>query len=376
MQHHLQDDTMQSIIRRKNEWLTTSQQIVGEYFGATVDAYKEENLVALELAKGVTRAFLRYDPEVFSLGKSVYEQLKLQSGNINAISYSTLPYAIIHWPSDLSEKGPMHKDGYYYIRNFHTTWTPLNDCRHEAIAVVENSHHTPSLLARKLHLRQPDSRVVKPLINCGEFLTWYGNTDHEGLLNTSSEPTVAIVFRFTSTPILLEATIESSRLGPMETRSELNIISFSTRLLEIYEEAARLNYEKQLPERIDQLCEKVAADVASWKMTSTDRHKMASALTLLAQRMEGRQPVPAFYLYAAALSSHMVYPVQQLTNYLLNATTASNAGYWMRWVMARYPYLQHAHVLNERMAEWNRKKAYVYADTGIAKDLLYWNESI
>ncbi|HTF03034.1 MAG TPA: hypothetical protein VK826_03380, partial [Bacteroidia bacterium] len=275
-----------------------------------------------------------------------------------SMQYCTLPYAIIHWPGDTSEKGPMHKDGYFYIRDFYTTWTPLNENTHEPLLINEYSHIRKGLLSRKLRLPSfaPSGVLVKPHIGLGDFIAWHGNTDHEGLLNTSKEVTVSLVFRFTSSPIMLESTQPCADLEHGKISSgELDVADFSRLTAKIFRQIEEENKNVSLAYTdITALCNSIQSSVESWKLNRVDQHKIAFVLALWAQRMENRRDVKLFYLYACIASAHVLYPVQQVMRNLLNNSPESNAMNFAKWTIRKYPYKQHEFVLHEEIYTKNR----------------------
>ncbi len=357
---------LNALIAKKKAWLEESIAFFTEKSNVNLSTFSEESASAIELVKGPVRAFLRYDSDAISLSREVHKKLREEVPQNHQLKHVTLPYAIIHWPGDHSEKGPMHKDGYYYIKRFYTNWVPLNDTHHDGIAVMENSHYVQHPIARRLRLPAflPATQIIKPKMDTGQFLSWHGAVDHEGLINTTQEITVALVVRFTDTPIMLDATQRVAELDKWQPQEGgMNFTEFLRIANSLFDSITlQNNMDVSASSSWMPAFEQIEDRVKKLNLSDIDRHKMAVVLTLWAQRMQEKTNVLVFFLYAIALSNQAIYAVQQVLRYCLKHGPDKHAQEMMVYILKLHPYRQHGFVIEEQMHSANRTGSRIFVD--------------
>ncbi len=326
--HGLSDENMNLLIQKKEKYLQISSAEVQKEFGVTFTAFENEKVEYIELAKAITRSLLRYDVTSIELTKSIYKKLKSSLGLTDVLNYCTIPYPIIHFPFDTSELGSKHKDGYNYIKHFYTTWTPLNDCFDQPVAIVENTHKNVNRVVQRLRYEfkfiataiDATKKTVKPDLRIGEFLTWYGTTDHEGMLNKSHDVRVALVVRFTSSPIMLDGTLNTSDLEQLtmdQTATDTNelVKKFIRIFKEVRQQAEQSSNEST---SFESLVLSVEQHIKKWNLNSIELKQVSFMLTLWAQRMESKKDVFLYNLYAINCSPISLIALDKCITALFN----------------------------------------------------------
>ncbi|MEO6883806.1 MAG: hypothetical protein ABI199_07255 [Bacteroidia bacterium] len=326
-EHELQKEIFSLLLERKNYFLQTTLLEVQKEFHVSISTFDDNLIEYIELVKAIVRSFLRYDPSSIKLAKSICQKLKSTYQLSSEINFCTLPYPIIHFPFDTSEIGPEHKDGYDYIKHFYTTWTPLNECTYQPISIIEKTHKKDNFLMRKIIKKikivatflHSLKKTVKPDLKLGEFLLWLGNTDHEGLQNIKNDVTMALVFRFTSSPIMYEGTLSVEELEKyfldVPAIDSDKLIKKSIQIFkQIDDHAKQQAYEK---ETFESLVQKIDEKIVAWNLKSFESKRLSFMLTLWAQRLEVKKEITLFYLYAINLTQDNLYSLHKSLNYIL-----------------------------------------------------------
>lgn len=322
----LPQNRLDELVRRKNEYIQVSTEEVEKSFNVSLSIFEEEKIDEIELVKSITRSFLRYDTNSHLLLQAVWKKLKEDFELSSKINYVSLPYPIIHFPLDTSEKGARHKDSYDYIKNYYTTWIPLNDCFHGPIAITEKTHRKDSFLLRQIRIRlklvdkliYKIKKTLKPDIRLGEFFVWYGETDHQGLLNTSGKISVALTPRFTNSPLMYETTTpikEIENYIPVETNifSRELVQKMITSFKEIQNQVKESTPDRPLLTLVSEIRKKISV----WNYSPEEAKRLGFTLTLWAQRAEVKQDVLLFYLYAFFIGTDNFYSLQKLLNLVI-----------------------------------------------------------
>lgn len=336
--HKLPKKILDELVEKKDEFLNTSCEEVQKAFGVTFSKFDEEKIESIELAKAIARAFLRYDNHSHLLAQAIWKELKDNFHLADQAKYLALPYPIIHFSMDTSEAGGKHKDAYEYIEHFYTTWTPLNDCLHKPLAITENTHLKDSFVVRQLRLRLksidkfifPAKKTLKPDILLGQFLVWHGTTEHEGLLNTSDEAKVALVVRFTSSPILSESTIPVEKIEKYVS-TENNIFSreLVQKIIACFKEV-----EKESPKKMDTAA--VRSHIKSWSMTAEELKRLGYVLGLWAQRLDGKKDVSLFYLYSFFCGTDNYYFLKKYVRHAIANFTKKDVENFIHSILSEF----------------------------------------
>lgn len=345
--HGLAEPAMTSLLARKDAVLAEAILQVERARGVSLGAFDDAKLDDIELAKAATRAVLRYDRGSLELAKAVAARMRGEFGLHDEMAWCTLPYPIVHFPMDASEKGPMHRDAYPYIRDFHTTWTPLNDCLDEPLAVIEGSHRRPGFLAKLLGRRADPGPTVHPDPRIGQFLVWYGSTQHEGLLNRSGRVTMALVVRFTNTPIRVEGTrateaLERDPLDVPPTDVPATVAALVA-AFEALQARARLDAAGATKASLAE----DEATIAALGLSSLDRKRLSFLLSLWAQRLEVKRDVSHVHRLASVCARDNLHSLRKASDALLARAEAGGVAFLQDYLDA-YPSVQAEHVV--RMA--------------------------
>ncbi len=359
-EHHLPKEIVNLLVRKKNEFLETSIREVGAAFGVSIEVFDAENTEVIELAKGITRSLLRYDACSFLLARAVYTELNKKYGIENEVKYVAIPYPIIHYALDTSEIGEMHRDGYDYVEHFYTTWTPLNDCFHKPIAVIEKSHLKNGFILRQLRARikrfdkfiLSRKKKIYPDIPLGQFAIWYGSTFHEGLLNKSEIIATALVVRFTNTPILFDLAFPIKDL--MEATiipTEVNCLEFTKKMIQCFKEIEIIS-KNSLSEKdsFETILLTIQQKIESWKFSAEDAQRFAFMIGLWAQRMESKRNVLLFYLFSFLSAHNNFYVLHKcitmgIRNYSIHSMEA-----FINSIIKKYPCIQMNHVVQNAIS--------------------------
>ncbi len=353
--HHLSKKILNELIDKKNKFLQVSSEEVKKAFAVEWSGFESDKLKYIELAKGITRAFLRYDPCSHLLAQAIWKELRENYKLGSEVKYLALPYPIIHLPLDTSESGTMHKDAYDYIKYFYTTWTPLGSYLHHPISVTEKTHHKNSFVLRQLRIRLPfinkfilsTKKILTPDIHLGEFFLWHGETDHQGLLNKSDDTTVAIVVRFTSSPIMSESTLtvhEIERYLPIET----NIFT-----RELVQKMIRAFKEIQIKTTQDTekepciLAEEVREQINRWDFSPDELKRLAYVFGLWAQRMDNKKDVNLFYFYAIFCGTDNYFFLKKCIRHVLSNFQSKEAEKFIESILRDFPDAQTMHVIKD-----------------------------
>ncbi len=326
--HGLSAENMNQLIQKKEKYLQLSSSEVQKEFGVAFTAFENEKVEFIELAKAITRSLLRYDVTSIELTKSIYKKLKSNLNLSGELSYCTIPYPIIHLPFDTSELGTKHKDGYNYIDHFYTTWTPLNDCFDHPVAIVENTHKKINRIVQRLRYEfkfiataiDATKKTIRPDIRIGEFLTWFGTTDHEGMLNKTQDVRVAMVVRFTSSPIMLDGTLSTSELQEFSMdQKATDTNELVKKFIQIFKEV-RQRAEQNPDESVslESLIESVEEQIKKWNLNPIELKQVSFMLTLWAQRMESKKDVFLYNLYAINCSPISLIALDKCISALFN----------------------------------------------------------
>ncbi|MEO5644345.1 MAG: hypothetical protein ABIQ40_13890 [Bacteroidia bacterium] len=353
-------DAMKLIVQKKDEFLQTAIREVQSEFNVTLGKFDAGKAEYIELAKGITRSLLRYDNASFLLAKAILKELQITYGLTSEVNYLTLPYPIIHFSYDTSEIGPKHKDGYDYIDHFYTTWTPLNDCFHKPLSITENTHKKHGFFLRQLRARVnfidkaivASKKISYPDIPLGKFLIWHGNTDHEGLLNTTEDITISLVIRFTSSPILYDVAISCKDL--LEEKLEdnaVNTVYITKKMIRLFRDVdAFAKVVEQGKTSFDKLYKQVHEKICEWKLSPAEWKRFAFMLGLWAQRMESKRNVFLFYLFAFMGAHDNFYVLQKCIGQLFNLYGKEAAQKFIRTMLDKSPGRQMNHVVKSAIA--------------------------
>lgn len=359
-EHQLPAAEMEFLVRKKNEFLETAIHEVQAEFNVKFGKFDSDKAEYIELAKGITRSFLRYDSSSFQLAKAILKELHETYGLSDQLKYFTLPYPIIHFSYDTSEIGPKHKDGYDYIEHFYTTWTPLNDCFHKPLSITENSHKKNGFILRQLRARikfidqafLATKKIIYPDIPLGKFLLWHGTTDHEGLLNTSKDITTTLVVRFTSSPVLYDVAISCEDLLTAELNESLiDTRYFTKRMITLFKEVdAFAKKEEQDQSSFEKFLENINCKIKEWDLSPAEWKRFAFVLGLWAQRMELKRNVFVFYLFAFTGAHDNFYVLQKCIGRILTLYGKKEAQQFINAVIEKYPGRQMNHVVKSALA--------------------------
>jgi hypothetical protein len=359
-EHLLPVADMEQLVKKKNEVLETAMQEVQAAFNVKFGKFDSDKAECIELAKGITRSFLRYDNSSFLLARAILKELHKTYGLSEQLNYFTLPYPIIHFSYDTSEIGPKHKDGYDYIEHFYTTWTPLNDCFHKPLSITENSHKKNGFILRQLRARikfidkavLATKKIIYPDIPLGNFLLWHGATDHEGLLNTSKDITTTLVVRFTSSPVLYDVAISCDDLLTADlNESGIDTRYFTKRMIALFKEVdAFAKKEDEEKSAFGQFLENINGKIKEWDLTPAEWKRFAFVLGLWAQRMESKRNVFVFYLFAFTGAHDNFYVLQKCIGRILAVYGKKEAQQFINTVVEKYPGRQMNHVVESALA--------------------------
>jgi hypothetical protein len=382
-EHNLQKEMMDDLVLKKEVYLESAIQAVQKEFNITFSKFEGEKIEYIELTKAITRSLLRYDPSAIGLAKAVLNQLNNTFGLTNEVRYCTLSYPIIHFPFDTSELGTKHKDGYHYIEHFYTTWAPLNDCYNKPLAITEKTHQSQSKIIRKIRnrLKVIDKisdryrKVIKPDIKKGEFMMWYGSTDHEGLMNTSDAITIAMVIRFTSSPIMFEGSLSTKELAAYQTEKTASdpnelIRKFISIYKEIRNHQAFFSTDKT---EYHNLLLQVKSKIASWSLTGNDLKKLSFMLTLWGQRLENKMDVSLFYFYAINCAHDSLYSLHKSLQFLLNTFSIASSQKFVDMVMSECPSIQAGQIIKDILKEDKAQEVKMKIDNEQKLPLLKWS---
>src|SRR4051812_25067818 len=98
--YKLPKETIEKLVQRKNEFLKISTEEVNRAFNISLTGFDEKYVEQIELIKGITRSFLRYDPGSHLMLQSVWKSLRDDLDLGQKIQYVTLPYPIVHLALD------------------------------------------------------------------------------------------------------------------------------------------------------------------------------------------------------------------------------------------------------------------------------------
>ena len=363
--HKLSKNTMAELVKKKDELLKMSCEEVKKAFNISFEGFESEKIEHIELAKEIARAFLRYEPESHLLLQAVWKELSETFELSPKIKYLTLPYPIIHFPLDTSESGTVHKDGYDYIKNFYTTWIPLNDCFHKPISITENTHHKNSFLLRKLRAKikfidrliLSTKKIFKPDIHLGEFFVWHGTTDHTGLLNRSGEIKISITVRFTSSPMMYETTLTTAEIENY-TVTETKIVprDLAQKIINIFKEIRTQTQEGIVKEKtIHELIKEICMKIKSWNLSLDESKRLGFVLGLWAQRMERKMDANLFYLYAFFSGTDNFYSLRKCVSYVLMNFKSEDALWFINFILHDFGSEQSAHIIKD-IIKWSGEK--------------------
>lgn len=352
--HALDPATWSLLLEKKNEYLHTAIREVQSAFGVSFDRFDSDKAEFIEIAKAITRSFLRYDAGSFQLAKAILKKLKENYGLAGELNYLTLPYPIIHFSYDTSETGPKHKDGYNYIRHFYTTWTPLNDCFHKPISVTEKTHLKNGFILRQLRARvkfMDKKKVIYPDLPLGKFLVWYGSTEHEGLLNTTKDITATLVIRYTSSPILYDLALSCDDLEKAEIKNDApEAVFFTKKMISLFKEIDALaKSQETAPLSFDHLFDQVRRQISGWELSKAEWKHFAFALGLWAQRMETRREVFLFYFFAFLGAHDNFYVLHRCISLVLRLYGKEATQKFIRFTIENYSCRQLNHVIKSAM---------------------------
>ncbi|OHB07969.1 MAG: hypothetical protein A2W64_00885 [Candidatus Zambryskibacteria bacterium RIFCSPLOWO2_02_39_10] len=353
--HNLPREIMEKLVKKKDEYLQISCQEVERAFNVSFEGFESEKIEYIELAKGIARAFLRYDPFSHLLLQAVWRKLSETFGLSSKIKYLTLPYPIIHFPLDTSESGTTHKDGYDYIKDFYTTWTPLNDCFHQPISIIEKTHYKNSFILRKLRAKLKfidklilsTKKIFKPDIRLGEFFVWHGETNHAGLLNRSGQTKVSITARFTSSAMMSETTLTTEEIENY-TAIENKIIprDLAQKIIKIFKEIQTQTKEEAIMEKtMDGLVENVRLNIKSWNLSPDESKRLGFVLALWAQRMERKTDANLFYLYAFFSGTDNFYTLQKCLTYVISNFKSEEALKFINFILRDFGSQQSVYII-------------------------------
>ncbi len=370
--HQLPTESMDLLVRKKNEFLETAIHEVQSAFNIRFEKFDADKAAYIELAKGITRSLLRYDCASLVLAKAILKELEKTYGLTYELNYFTLPNPIIHFPFDTSEIGPRHKDGYDYIEHFYTTWTPLNDCFHKPLSITENTHSKNGFVLRQLRSRIKlidnaiiaSKKIIYPDIPLGKFALWHGRTEHEGLLNTTKEITVSLVIRFTSTPALYDVAVSCIDLKA----AALNDIGIepryftkkAIRLFKEVDEFAKV-VESEHPS-FQKLFESIQEKIKEWDLPADECKRLGFVFGTWAQRMEQKRNVLVFYLFAFTGAHDNFYVLQKCITHIFSLYGKTDAQKFMRMMVTKYPGRQMTHVVKSAIAMAGEKAAGIKID--------------
>ena len=370
--HGLSPEVWNLLVQKKNEYLQVATREVQSAFGVSFDRFDSDKAEAIELAKAITRGLLRYDISSFGLAKAVLKRLKENYGLADELNYLALPYPIIHFSYDTSEIGPKHKDGYDYIDHFYTTWTPLNDCFHKPISVTEKTHRRDGFLLRQLRARLKfidrmilaSKTVIFPDLPMGKFLVWHGNTDHEGLLNTTKDITTTLVIRFTSSPILYDIALSCDDLEKAELKEEMpDPVFFTRKMISVFREIDGLaRKEEAAPASFDDLLAGVRRQISGWELSGAEWKRLAFMLGLWAQRLEAKREVFFFYFFAFLGAHDNFYVLHKCITAILRLYGKEATQKFIHFVIENYPSRQLNHVIKSAISLAGEKAAGIRID--------------
>ena len=363
--HGLPAASMELLVQKKKEFLETAIREVQSEFNITFEKFDNDKAEFIELAKGITRSLLRYDNTSFQLAKAILNKFRETYGLSAQINYLTLPYPIIHFPSDTSEIGPKHKDGYDYIDHFYTTWTPLNDCFHKPLSITEKTHKKNGFVLRQLRARIKFvdnallalKKTIYPDISLSNFLIWHGRTEHEGLLNTTNETTTTLVVRFTSSPILFDVALSCDDLAAAKlNENKIDARDFTKKVITCFKEIDA--FSKTLKEKnfsFDKLLENVNGKIKEWNLSPAEWKRFAFVLGLWAQRMESKRDVFVFYLFSFIGAHDNFYVLQKCIGRVFQLYGKDDAQKFIRSVLEKYPSRQMNHVIKNAISNAGEK---------------------
>ena len=363
--HNLSQELLTELVKRKDEYLKTSIEEVGRAFNLSISGFDEKQIEYIELAKGIARSFLRYDTGSHLLVQAIWKKLKGSFELSSEVQYVTLPYPIIHLPLDTSESGTMHKDAYDYIKDFYTTWVPLNDCFHQPIAITEKTHRKNFFLLRKLRAKLKfidrlilsTKKIFKPDIRLGEFFIWHGTTDHQGLLNRSGETKISLTIRFTSSPMMYETTLTTEEVENY-TAKETKIFNreLVKKIIDIFKEIRAQAKEGVGDEKtIDDLVENVRLNIKSWNLSPDESKRLGFVLGLWAQRMERKMDANLFYFYAFFSCSDNFYSLRKCISYVIANFKSEDTLWFINFILHDFGSEQSAHIIKD-IIKWSGEK--------------------
>ena len=306
--HKLPPEILGRLVKKKDEFLTISFVEAQKAFKITLNGFESEKVEYIELAKAITRALLRYDPDSFLLARAIWKELKETFKLKSEIQYLGAPYPIIHLPEDTSEIGGRHKDDLEYIKYFYTTWTPLNDCFHQPLSIFENTHKKNNFFIRQLRIRLPfvnklilsTKKELKPDIRLGEFFLWPGRTDHQGLLNKSGKTTVAMITSFSSSPIMNGPSLTVEEIEKYVAKeTNIDTLSFVQKMISAWKEIRAESWENiEKTKNLGELTADVRRQIKKWNFSPEESKRFAFVCVLWAQRLIVKMDVTVFYFYA------------------------------------------------------------------------------
>lgn len=314
--HDFDNKAFESLIGFKEQLLST----VSDAVGILPHVFNINDIERTELAKAICRAFLRYDQRSILLIKSIAAKMQEQG-----YKYCTLPYPIIHLPNDTSEPGPLHTDGQNYIDQFLTVWVPLNDCFHKPLLIKNYS-----------------GAYVYPEIKAGEFLMWTGSMAHEGVINKSDHTHIAMVSKFTSSPVLNERTLEIEELLSMEDQVVIYPIDsyfpLIQKMISFYEEIKLPNDESALD-----FFKSIVVPFDEY-----ERKRISFMLTLLAQRLERYKGISVLYLYVYSIAIYQdnLLGLQKVIDRIYNFRGIEPANEFANYFLEKYPSQQALFAIN------------------------------
>lgn len=301
------EEEMDELIRRKNDYLAWSFYHVEKAFNKTLLPFNEENIEYIELARQIAKAYIRFDPYTRLLVKNVWQSVKENFYFASGIKYTSIPYSVIHLPDDLGERGVMHKDG--VEDDFYTVWVPFNDCSHGPLAILEKTHRDSYFLMRlRWKFKFIDKLVtlikkeVKPTLELGEYFIWHGKTEHQGVLNQTTDTKVAVNFRLTVRPTKFE-NIPIEDLENYQFKESVSV-DFIPKIIKCFQEATKTNVTE------------VQKQVESWNLTSEEAKLLGHVFAIYAPRMQAKKDVIVQYLYAYCVDNSNLYAKGKVMSYI------------------------------------------------------------
>ncbi len=184
----------------------------------------------------------------------------------------------------------------------------------------------------------------------GEFLTWHGKTEHEGLLNTTNKPHVALAIRFTSSPIMSESTLSVEEIENY-VPVEIGVFSRSLvkKIIQTFEEIRHRIAHVGCGEARDlnKTVAEIRAHIKTWDFSKEELKRLSYIFGLWAQRMESKGDVSVFYLYSFFCGADNYFFLRKCIRHAIAQFNSNESENLINSILRDFPNEQVAYVIRD-----------------------------